>query len=376
MKILVLSNYYPEHVGGVELVAFNLVQKYRQYGHNVHWIAGDVPEFSHKCDAGDIPIRIYNFTENKLGFPYPIPHICEFISLYRQVSWCDVIHLHDCLYLANIIAFCFSRFLKKPLLITQHIGLVPYNQSYKNFLQQLSYRTFGKCILTRAEKTIFVSESVSEWFSRFVNFQQKPAVIPNGVNQEIFHPADNKEKESIKDKLGLTKNSPIILFIGRFTEKKGVHLIKEIINKEPSWFWVLIGRTGDQDPNSWLGNNFLILPPLSQKQLREYYIASDILVLPSTGEGFPLVVQEAIACNTHVLVSEETAFANPLSTSPLLITFRETNQLHFRLKQYLSEQDTTKLTVSGNNIPVFTLDWGSTALKYLEFINKIINRSR
>ena len=46
---------------------------------------------------------------------------------------------------------------------------------------------------------------------------------------------------------------------------------------------------------------------MDRAQIVPYYQAADLLILPSVGEGFPLVVQEAMACGTPVLISEDTA---------------------------------------------------------------------
>ena len=52
------------------------------------------------------------------------------------------------------------------------------------------------------------------------------------------------------------------------------------------------------------------LPPRPQDQLRRVYHAADALVLPAeVREGFPLVVQEAVACGLPVVLGHDPGFA-------------------------------------------------------------------
>ena len=313
MKILTVSNYFPEHPGGVEFVAQNLVLRWRQH-HQVCWAACDVKTHPHVPHPDDLLLPASNLAETRLGFPYPLPAVQSIPLLFKAAKGSDIVHIHDCLYFANLVAVLASIHFSKPLVVTQHVGLVPYRDVFRKTFQGIAYRTIGRLVLKKAQRTIFINQQVRDWFEQEMRLQ-KTALIPNGVNQQIFYPAGVKEKQAIRNKLGFAADDCLLLFIGRYTQKKGIHIIKEIARSRPHYKWIIIGR-GESDIPNWNLPNVRVLPAQPQAHLRDFYAAADLFVLPSTGEGFPLAVQEALSCGLPAAVSEEIAESQP--GAPLL----------------------------------------------------------
>lgn len=322
MRILLVSNYYPEHVGGIETVASSLALGYRKRGHEVRWIAGDIGGARHSGAADDVPVRVWNGIE-RLGFPYPLPSPPAVRRVGRHVAWADVVHMHDCLYATNVAAFTASRRRHRPVLLTQHVAKVPYPNPVLRGLQSAAYATLGRAVLSRAEQVVFVSEHVRGWFEPRVRFRRPPLVIENGVDADLFQPPTAHERDSIRAGIGPNGSRPLLLFVGRFVEKKGVRLLRPLIEATQYCDWLLIGRSGDADPAKWNLPNMKLMDPVRPAQLRGYYAAADLLVLPSSGEGFPVVAQEAMACGTPVLLSDVTASGLP-AISGVVFTSRLT----------------------------------------------------
>ena len=310
MRILLVSNYYPEHVGGIETVAAGLALGYRKRGHEVRWLAGDIARNSHRGGADDAPVRVWNGVE-RLGFPYPLPSPTAAPALRRHVDWSDVVHLHDCLYALNVTIFLATRRQHRPVLLTQHVAKVPYPNPLVRGLQSAAYATIGRAILSGAEQVVFVSDQVRRWFEPRIRFRRTPLLIENGIDADLYQPPPEREREAVRARLGANGSRPLLLFVGRFVEKKGVRFLQPLIQATPSCEWLLIGRAGDVDPSRWRLPNMKMLAPVKPAELRGYYAAADLLVLPSSGEGFPVVAQEAMACGTPALLSEDTATGLP-----------------------------------------------------------------
>lgn len=362
MKLLVVSNYYPEHVGGIEFVAMNMVARLRR-DHVVRWIACDVRSRPHHSHVDDIPLPSSNFTEERLGFPYPIPLGFSITKIYEQVKWCDVVHIHDFLYISNIVAYLASRWYRKPILVTQHVAAIPYKEAYKNLLQFLAIHSIGRIVLKSAEQVVFISVRVQRWFEAKMSLAKRHLLIQNGVDARLFYPAAPGERNAIRSHFGISPTEPVLLFVGRMTAKKGFHLIRELAQARSDVTWWMIGG-GELDPRTWGLSNVRVFPLQAQEDLRRFYISADALILPSTGEGFPLVVQEAMSCGLPVAVSQEIADYEPDAPLIHLEISSSPSQLAQWLSVLLADQDRLRALGEASSAFASRWDWESVVKRY------------
>lgn len=307
-KVLLLTHFYPAHRGGIEIVAEQLASRLAKH-YNITWLAADCDPCPNIQDITPKPQKAWNTLE-EMGFPWPIWQPRCWRALLHSIKECDLVHIHDYIYPANLVAIWQASRQNKPVVVTQHIGDIEYpNIIARNLLKVLN-RVIGRWMFGKASQVIFISQRVKHSFEAYCNFETLPLLWPNGVDTRIFYPADREERCMLRLTNGLSLSKPVILFVGRFVERKGLHLLRELVASQPEWQWCFAGK-GQLDPSSWNLPNVHVWSNLQKETLAPLYQFADLLVLPSYGEGFPLVLQESLACGTPVLVSEETAAGGP-----------------------------------------------------------------
>ncbi|MEN9629738.1 MAG: D-inositol-3-phosphate glycosyltransferase [Pseudomonadota bacterium] len=306
LRVLQVSAFFAAHGGGIEAVADQLARRLAEGGLEVHWMAGGAPD--ERPPQRTTPrLRIdqassVDLLERRLGLPAPLWGPLSLWRLWRAVGRAQVVHLHDVLYLHHLLAALFAWLLRRPLVITQHVGEIPYRSAVARHVLAVLNRHLVAPVLRRAQAVAFVGRPVQQHFESLTRFDPAATLVPNGVDLERYHPLS----------LGPARDGPVqALFVGRFVEKKGLPLLRQCLDLA-GLHWTFVGW-GPQPPAEASRPGLTLAGRLPAAEIVAHYQQADLLVLPSTGEGFPLVVQEALACGTPVLVSAEVAEAFPAS---------------------------------------------------------------
>ena len=206
-----------------------------------------------------------------------------------------------------------------PSVVTVH-DLIPFSspRSPIDLLIRESLR-----YLNSADKLICVSEYTKKELRRFVHVDpRKVEVIYNGVDHTIFQPRDKIE---CRKKLGLPLNSTLVLNVGSEEPRKNIPFLLNAFhkfNKEiPTSYLIRIGEktSAIQKQIHNLGLNNKVLYFSNMPNIELFYNASDMLVFPSTYEGFGFPPLEAMSSGCPVIASDATSIPEVVGDAGILV---------------------------------------------------------
>lgn len=196
------------------------------------------------------------------------------------------------------------------LLASQKLGLPLTIKVHGSDVLKLGQDPARKALLhktiTRAQSLIAVSKHLKETLIQMGASEDRIQVVGNGVNSDLFHPADRLE---LRKKLNLDPERKLALFVGNLDPVKGIGYALKALAKTPELDLVLIGQ------GSLLGSlkaeaaklkisqrvTFALAKP--HETVAQYMQASDFLLLPSLSEGEPNVILEALSTGRPVVAS-------------------------------------------------------------------------
>lgn len=155
-----------------------------------------------------------------------------------------------------------------------------------------------------ADKVICVSSRVrEEVLDYYCADPRKVVVVENGVNTELFTSQTRNQAQEAEYK---------ILYVGALRQRKNVHLLIEALEKLSEHYNLVIVGSGDKEYEQRLrdlADGLAVKERVAFKgyikypEIPEIYKQADIFVLPSSYEGLPKVILEALACGVPVLAS-------------------------------------------------------------------------
>jgi D-inositol-3-phosphate glycosyltransferase len=307
-SVLIVSAYAEPHLGGVEVVVGQQACTLAALGHNVTIVTSRCGEgrARHEQVDGYTVIRIpaWNGLEDRRGVPFPVWSPSAVWRLARLIGNADVVHVHDVYHGSSVLAAILAKWRRRPLFITQHVGIVEHDKAVVKFVQKLVYSSVGR-LLWRWAMTITVYNPIVEGFlSEHRVPADKLRLTYNGIDTRDFRPGDLEAVRVTRGRYGLAPDAAVILFVGRLVPKKGFQKLTDARGPEYEVVLVGPGRIPDHIPT---GVKFL--GPVHRQELRDLYQASDIFAFPAVGEMLTLAMQEAMACGLPVVATADEAYS-------------------------------------------------------------------
>lgn len=324
MKILHVSYIYPPELkvaDGITNVVYNVSKELANRGHQVVVYTSNLSDLhgyrllppGHHLING---VGVFYFRslwkyKTFIFTPSILRHII------RNAEDFDVIHVHDARSFQGISAYMLNCIKNVPYVFQPHGSyLASLPEPYKiKILKNALDNLVSKRIFKKASKIIALSGFEAEQYRCMGVPKEKIAIIPNGIDLAEY--ANLPAKGCFKRKFGIPEEKKIILYLGRIHKTKGIDILIKayaLLTKKMGTKNTVLVIAGPDDGYlkevKFLADSLsvssltLFTGPLYGRDKLEAYVDSDLYVLPSRYETFPMSLLEAYACRKPVIASE------------------------------------------------------------------------
>ncbi len=315
LKIAQISPYYHPSVGGVEKVVQMISESLARRGHDVSVLT------STRIHGRDLPGRVPGEDRvngvRVLRFKslVDVGHMCvlpDIMSLLRRAGH-HIIHAHVYRHPNLELALWATRNRPRPIILTGHgpFFSAAVSGRGKSFLYRLYDRTRGPTVLRRLNAVIALTRFEKAKYRRLGCPPEKIRVVPNPVEEDCFVPVSPLpfiSEHGLEDKR-------VILFLGSLCWSKRPDLLMDalpaIVRRVPNAMALFVGPDEGMEAlmrsrgqRLGIGDHFRFLGPLTGRAKHQALASANLLVLPSDGESFGIVIIEAMAHGKPVVATD------------------------------------------------------------------------
>ncbi|MDO4329865.1 MAG: glycosyltransferase family 4 protein [Lachnospiraceae bacterium] len=328
-------------------------------------------------NCGCRKIRLFNTDEKNIG---KIRKLTNYLSSYRYIvkllktEKFDILHTEW--YTFSPIDYLFISLIKKHMDIryvaTIH-DILPFNQKFYDMY-------FHRKLYASADSIILQAPSNMERFTKlFPELKDKTTMVPHG------HMLDYIEKcscEEAREKLNLPKEKTILLFFGQIKKVKGVDILlkafAKIKGQHPELLLVVAGSVWKADftaceeiiqANDFADSLRTDIRYIPDDQVKYYYSAADITVLPYTDVYQSGVIQLAYGYSKPVVATALPAFTQFVTegNTGFIAEPGDVDSLADALLRAVERKDELEqIGIKGNALVRDQLDWNELAKRIID----------
>jgi glycosyltransferase involved in cell wall biosynthesis len=342
MKVLITHELFPPDVaGGGEIAVYETAKRLMQHGVEIKVLTTGNPKIKEYNGIQTIRLPIPRYLMNILAIPWIIKYA-------RDV---DLIHTNN--YNACFPSFIAAKLLRKPIVCHVHEVYSKKWFSMRGFiLGALSMLVERFQVCHSYDKFIFFSEHMRNSAVKIGIPLEKTEVIKPGVDFKKFKVA---------------KKEPYVLFVGNLIRRKGLDYLIEVAKELSYVKFLIVGRGKEKKRlEAMAPENVKFLGYVSEKKLVDLYAKALIFCLPSLGEGFGLVLLEAMASGCAIVSTI------PLDYEGFKVGMGNVDQLVNSIDWLIKNQKEAKKMGKRNREKVKEYDWDKFIKRLIKIYEELV----
>ncbi len=276
------------------------------------WFPEKIEKNTKEIGHEGVKLRIFPTTFSPryaLDFSLPMLKALKMeIKRCKELDIKLILHIHEYHSLHGLIL---AWLFKEEYMIAQHHGgswPVRHLRETKNYRKFFPFFIFGQFFENLVLKNIKIFYALSQGEINYLKKKAPKSTIKfqtMGIEDEYFKKFDRKKA---RKKLKLPLNKKIIIYIGRINEAKGIKYLIDAMKELKDVELKIIGYLQKVEEFKHYAeknklNNIEFTGGVFGERKRLYLSAADALVLPSSKEGAPVTIMEALARNIPVVVT-------------------------------------------------------------------------